>query len=104
MPLVNRCVDACHQANRIINELDELLEMGFKGREATRVDEMISELNSIEEETDEMGIALARHLFQIEDDLNPVSVIFWHKLIEWIGDVADYSEKVGNRIRLLIAN
>ena len=38
-----------------------------------------------------------------EDELNPVSVIFWYQLIEWIGDLADYAEKVGNRLRLLIA-
>jgi predicted phosphate transport protein (TIGR00153 family) len=102
-PFVARCVDACHQAHAIISQLDELLEMGFRGREATHVEELILILNKIEDETDDMGIELARTLFQIEDQLKPVSVIFWHRLIDWIGDLADYSEKVGNRIRLLIA-
>jgi uncharacterized protein Yka (UPF0111/DUF47 family) len=35
--------------------------------------------------------------------MSPVSVIFWYQLIEWIGDLADYAEKVGDRLRLLIA-
>ena len=27
----------------------------------------------------------------------------WYQLIEWIGDLADYAEKVGDNLRLLIA-
>ena len=103
MALVNRCVDTCTQASRIIEELDELVEMGFKGREASQVEEMVADLNKIEDETDEMGMQLARTLFSHEDDMKPVSVMFWYQLIQWIGDLADYAEKVGDRLRLLIA-
>lgn len=104
MELVNRCVDTCEQAHGIIRELDELVETGFRGREVTRVEEMVGRLNAIEEETDQMGMALTRDLFAREDQLKPVSVMFWYQLIQWIGDLADYSEKVGDRMRLLIAN
>ena len=103
LALVNKCAEVCHHAAKIIEQLDELLEMGFKGREVTQVEEMISQLNQVEDVTDTMGIELARQLFRHEDELNPVSVIFWYRLIEWIGDLADYAEKVGNRLRLLIA-
>jgi predicted phosphate transport protein (TIGR00153 family) len=101
--LVQRCVDTCAQAGTIIDELDELIEMGFRGREATKVEEMVEKLNTIEDETDEMGMALARTLFSKEDDMKPVSVMFWYQIIQWIGDLADYAEKVGDRMRLLIA-
>ena len=77
--------------------------MGFRGREASKVDEMVEKLSQIEDETDDMGIALTRTLFSKEDDMNPVSVIFWYQMIQWIGDLADYAEKVGDRMRLLIA-
>jgi len=103
LPFVKACVEVCHQAGRIIEQLDELLEMGFRGRGVTHVEEMIHQLNLSEDVTDEMGMALARLLFQHEDEMNPVSVIFWYQLLEWIGDLADYAEKVGNRLRLLIA-
>ena len=88
---------------KIIEELDELLAMGFRGREASKVEEMVGELNRIEDETDELGIELSRRLFQHEDEIKPVSVIMWYQLIEWVGDLADYAEKVGDRLRLLIA-
>ncbi len=103
MKLVARCVDACGQAHKIIEEIDELLEMGFRGREADQVEAMVEELNKIEDDTDSMGMALARTLFAQEDSLKPVSVMFWYQLIQWIGDLADYAEKVGDRLRLLIA-
>ena len=101
--LVTRCVDACHQSLKIIENLDELLETGFGGNERGAVLEMINQLNSIEDDTDKLGMQLARTLFQHENDMKPVSVIFWYQIIEWIGDLADYSEKVGDRLRLLIA-
>jgi predicted phosphate transport protein (TIGR00153 family) len=100
---VNRCVETCAHCGKIIEELDELVEMGFRGREATRVEEMVDELNKIEDETDKMGMELARTLFSKEDEMKPVSVIFWYQMIHWIGDLADFSEKVGDRMRLLIA-
>ena len=101
--LVNRCVDTCNQAGKIIGELDELIEMGFRGKEAGRVEEMMQVLNQIEDETDEMGMKLTRSLFAQEDSMSAVSVMFWYQLIQWIGDLADYAEKVGDRLRLLIA-
>jgi predicted phosphate transport protein (TIGR00153 family) len=103
MALVQRCVDTCNQAATIIEELDELVEIGFRGREATKVEEMVLKLNEIEDETDQMGMALARTLFSKEDEMKPVSVMFWYQTIQWIGDIADFSEKVGDRMRLLIA-
>ncbi len=101
--LANRCVGVCEQSALIIEELDELLTVGFRGREATSVEAMVVELNRLETETDELGLELARKLFAIEDDLNPISVMMWYRLIEWIGDLADYAEKAGDRLRLLIA-
>ncbi len=101
--LVKLCVDTNSQAAAIIGELDELVEMGFRGKEASKVEEMVTELNRIEDETDRLGIALTRSLFAQEDDMKPVSVIFWYQMIQWIGDLADFAEKVGDRFRLLLA-
>ena len=103
LALTRRCVDACDQAVKIIGELDELVETGFRGRESDKVAEMVTELNKIETDTDHMGTELVRRLFAQEDEMKPVSVMFWYELIQWIGDLADYAEKVGNRLRLLLA-
>jgi predicted phosphate transport protein (TIGR00153 family) len=100
---VKGTVDTCNQAASIVEELDELIEMGFRGREASRVEELVTELNALEDKTDDMGIALTAALFAMEDDLKPVSVIFWYQMLQWIGDVADNAERVGESMHLLLA-
>jgi uncharacterized protein Yka (UPF0111/DUF47 family) len=35
--------------------------------------------------------------------MDPVSVVFLYRLINWIDDLADYSEKLAIRTRLLLA-
>jgi predicted phosphate transport protein (TIGR00153 family) len=64
---------------------------------------MILELGHMESDTDVMGMSLSRVLFSQEDSLKPVSVMFWYQLIQWVGNLADYAEKVGDRLRLMIA-
>ena len=103
LELVRRVLAACDQAERIIDELDELLATGFRGREVARVEEMIGELSRLESETDELAERARRRLFQIEDTLG-VSTVFWYQMINWVADLADYAERVGNRLRLLIAS
>ncbi len=101
--LTARCVETVEHSGNVIAELDELLATGFRGPQAKSVREMLTELNQIEDETDELETALARALFNHEDELKPVSVMMWYQIIEWIADLADYAEKVGDHLRLLIA-
>jgi predicted phosphate transport protein (TIGR00153 family) len=100
---VQRTVDASAQALKAMNELDELLETGFGGREALLVESMVTELEQIERDTDMMQIDVRRTLFKLEKDLPPVDVMFLYQIIEWIGDVADRAERVGNRLEQLLA-
>ena len=103
LPYVRRNRDAVEKCVEVISELDELLETGFRGQEAKRVEDLIDELNRIEDETDDMGMELVGELFAREDDLKPLAVVYWVKLIDMIGDIADYAEDVGDCLRLLIA-
>ena len=103
MDLTRRCLDACHQMALIMEELDELVETGFRGHESKIVVKMIDDLNRIETDTDEKAMALLRELFAHESEMDPVSLMIWHRMIRWVGDLANYAEKVGNRLRLLLA-
>ncbi|MCP5416102.1 MAG: TIGR00153 family protein [Chromatiaceae bacterium] len=103
LALVARCQDTNAHALKLIEELDELVAVGFIGREVDQVEAMVATLSEIEQETDSMGMSLTRKLFAQEGSMSPVSVMLWYQLIQWIGDLADYSEKVGNRLLLLVA-
>jgi uncharacterized protein len=101
---IERSVAASAQANKAINELDELLETGFRGSEVKLVKEMIVTLNQVEKETDNLQIEIRRQLFSIENDLPPIDAIFLYKLIDWTGDLADRAQTVGGRLQLLLAH
>lgn len=100
---LKRSLAASEQAMKVINELDELIETGFGGREIKLIEKMITKLNSIESETDQIEIKIRGALFEIEKDLAPVDVMFLYKVIEWIGDLADLAQHVGQRLQLLLA-
>jgi predicted phosphate transport protein (TIGR00153 family) len=101
--LAHSVVAACEQGQRIVDELDELVETGFGESEMRRVDEMIRELNRLESETDRQLDLAARKLFAIEDELG-VATIFWHQVLRQIARLADLAERVGNRLHLLMAH
>ncbi len=103
LAFVRRCVEASAQALKAMKELDSLLEAGFGGREAMLVESMVMELEEIERDTDVMQISIRRALFKLEKDLPAVDVMFLYKVIEWLGDVADRAERVGNRLEQLLA-
>jgi len=98
-----RSIDAAKQAGKAIRQLDELLESGFKGKEVTIAAEMITQLDKIENDVDVLQIKMRRQLFELEEALPAVDVIFFYKVIEWVGDLADLSQQVGSRLELLLA-
>ncbi len=100
---VDRCVDATKQAQRTINELDELVETGFRGKEVKLVESMIVELDAIEQDTDSIQVKIRFALFEIEKDLPPIDAMFLYKIIEWTGEVADLAQRVGSRLQLMLA-
>ena len=100
---VQRCIDACKQAKKAINELDELVETGFSGQEIKIVTKMLTKLDEIESDTDNLQSGIRHQIFAIEKDLPPIDVMFLYKIIEATGDVADSSQRVGSRLQLMLA-
>ncbi len=103
MALTEAALATCAQSESVINELDELVETGFGRHEVARVEAMIEKLNELESRADERGEEALRILFSIEDEIG-VGAYYWYEIIRWIGDIADYAERSGNRIRLMIAS
>jgi predicted phosphate transport protein (TIGR00153 family) len=91
------------QALAAINELDELLEAGFSGRELTLVEDMIEKLDQYERQNDDLQVEIRAVLFKLEAELPPVDVMFLYQVIDWIGDLADRAQAVGSRLHLLLA-
>lgn len=100
---LDRNLDAIQKAAEAINELDDLLETGFRGIEVELVEKMINQLDAIENDTDTMQIKIRQDLLEIENGLNPVDVIFLYQIIDWVGELADIAERVGARLEIMLA-
>lgn len=101
--LLRRVMAVVDQSVEVLEQLDRLVEAGFEGPEAVRLKEMIDELNRLEHEADIVQDDLARKLFGIEEKISPGSLFIWNKILNKIGDIANTAEKMGNRLRLFIA-
>lgn len=91
------------QALEALEELDELVSTGFRGREVDVVERMIIELDNLEHKNDEFERLIRSQLFAIEKQLHPIDAMFLYKVITWIGDLADRAQQVGSRLQQLLA-
>jgi len=102
LEFVSSAVAAAAQAEQTVAEVNELFESGFRGAEVDIMESMITKLDDIERETDKIEVTIRGRLFAMENNLPPVEVMFLYKIIDWIGDLADDSQRVGSRLQLLM--
>ncbi|MDE3045754.1 MAG: TIGR00153 family protein [Verrucomicrobiota bacterium] len=100
--LCQKTMEAFLLARQVVKELNELLESSFGGLEAEKVKGMVEQVAFLEYETDTLQRRLLKTLYQTND--NTPYPAFHHtlRLIEEISAIACYSEKLGNRIRMLL--
>ncbi len=101
--LAARSIDAIDQAERSVNELEELYTVGFRGAEVQLIDRMITKLSEIEDDTDRLVSELLSRVFELENELPPVSVMFLYRVIEWLGGLGDIGHRIGGLLQRLIA-
>ena len=96
-------VAVADQARTAINELDELLESGFRGREVDIISDLIQQLDAREESADEKERNIRQRLLAIENDMPPLQAMFLYRIIDKVGDLANRAQRVGSRLQLLLA-
>jgi uncharacterized protein len=87
---------------QVIEEIDELLESSFGGLEAEKVKSMIEVTAFKEYEAEKMKRSLMKQLFTLGDQLPAPTFYLWLKLIEETGEISHLSERLANRIRMIL--
>lgn len=100
---VGGAVAVIQETQLIINELDELLESGFGGKEIDLIEKLIHKVEGLEGDNDTLQIRIRAKLRSVEKDLFPVDVMFMYKVIELIGHLADAAKKAGDHIHIVVA-
>ena len=95
-------LNAFHKVKEVMRELDALIESGFGGSEANRVDGMIEAVAIAEHECDIMQRKLMKGVLDHEDELSVGDFFIWQRLLHEIAGISNYSEKLANRVRMLL--
>ena len=90
-------------AKDMIEQLDELVQVGFRGREQEKVSEMIAGVRRSEHNIDSILFRTKKTLFENEKGMDPISVIFWYQIIDLLGSISDQAENVADRLLLFIS-
>ena len=101
---VKKSQDVCYLARDLTQEFGDVIESGFGRLEIKKLLEMIDNVSIAETEADNLEDALVHRLYEVEEKIDSVDAVFWYKIFELIGDIADFSKKTGNRLRLMIAS
>jgi uncharacterized protein len=95
-------IQTFHQAKKIISEFDRLLECSFGGVEAHKVQEMVLETSKEEHEADVIQYTLLKELYRVGDQMHHTQFNLWMSLIKEVSAISNLSEKLGNRIRMVL--
>lgn len=91
-------LETCEEAARIIDELQELIESSFGGVEANKVRQMVDHVAFREHEIDVMQRDMLQRLFNAEDQLVYTEFALWIRIIHEVGMLSNLSEKLANRV------
>ena len=101
--LLEGTMEIAGAAKEMIEQLDELLEVGFSGRESDKVSAMIAGVRRSEHNIDENLNRVRVNRYALEKRLDPVSVMFWYRIIDLVGAISDQSENLADRVLLFIS-
>ncbi len=101
--LTEAALDCVRTAARLVDMLDALLSSAFAGQAAREARAIIDELAQKEHAVDKLQDQAAKVVFSLEDEMSPVAVFMWLKILREIGDMANHAENVADQFRLFLA-
>ena len=99
---LNKTIETFDLARSIIDQLDELLETGFGGREAQTVKELTDMVAYKEHEVDVIQGVLLRELLAHEDEVSYGDFFLWTRVLRQVSSVADRSERLAIAVRMTL--
>lgn len=98
----NKNLETFELARKVLQELEELLESSFGGIEAQKVKGMVEQIAFSEYEMTNLKNNLIKKVYNQGDEMPYPVFHLLLTLIEEIGRLACLSEKLGNRVRMLL--
>ncbi|MCP8352153.1 TIGR00153 family protein [Candidatus Synchoanobacter obligatus] len=99
--LLAQMIKTCNKALDVNGEMRDLLEAGFDGVVLKMLEEMVTELDALEDEADQIQAKIRQEIFQIESQHNPVDVLFWYHFVKELSAVIDWAQRVGTQLIII---
>lgn len=95
--------DVCRQTRDIADYLPTLVAGDMVGEEAERALSMIAEVEKAEWEADRLQYTLSQKLFALEDEMKGTDILLWFRIFGELGQLANFAEKTGDRLRRMLS-
>ena len=83
-------------------ELKNLAEVSFSGVEASNVLKLLDGLNEEEWKADRIARSLSKDIFALENQLDPITLLFYEKMLLVLSEIANKAENAGDMLRTMI--
>ncbi len=107
--LTREFMDFCEHVRSIGDNLMEaaqemvnLAETSFGGEEARKVIDLIKGLGEGEWKADRMQRRISSHIYELERELDPITILFYEKILMALSQIANDVENTGDVLRVMI--
>lgn len=83
-------------------ELKNLAEVSFTGAKSGNVLSMLDGLNEEEWKADRIARSLSKDIFALENELDPITLLFYEKMLLVLSEIANEAENAGDMLRTMI--
>lgn len=104
MEYVAKVEQVCHGTQEIADFMPTLVECDMVGQEADRAIGMVADLEKAEWEADRLQYTLSQKLFALDDEMKPTDIFLWFRVFGELGQLANFAEKTGDRLRRMLSS
>jgi predicted phosphate transport protein (TIGR00153 family) len=101
--LLDKNIKTVEKTAEVSASLSDLTKSGFNKNMSNYVHELIKEVEFMEWECDKLQMGFFKKLFQIEKEIDAISIILWFDIVHEITDLSNASENVGEQMRMMLA-
>jgi uncharacterized protein len=100
--LLEQVLKVVNSLEAAAEEMQTLARTSFEGAEAKKVLEQVNGLGEQEWLADRIQRRVSQHIYRLEKELDPVTIIFYEKMLHCLSQIANAAEKTGELLRAMI--
>lgn len=100
--LLNLCIEAVKLTHQSVSELDELLELGFRGKESILVQKIIDSLETHEDKIRSQVRSSRRMTHNLEHELSALDAITLYQMIDRLDELARTARNIAMCLEVML--